>query len=139
MKENNTYFLLVLLLSGFFTFAQTSSSKISQNNPVTGHWFEAPESSNGDTIVFKNTKHVFSANEDPAYAWSDFTIKPNNSFDIAYWRWCPSGNYAYSGMWLSLPSGNIRFDFGNGKCKCEMQIISVNQTELKAIIKETSN
>ncbi|MBK7668120.1 MAG: hypothetical protein IPJ32_12750 [Sphingobacteriaceae bacterium] len=131
MKQNKIHFLLVFLVCGFLVNAQTSS--------IAKHWHEAPESSKGDTIVFKTTAHVLSANEDPAYHWSDFTVNANNTFDIAYWRWCPSGNYAYSGTWSSPTSGKMIFDFGVGKCKCEMQIISTTPTELKAIIKETTN
>jgi hypothetical protein len=131
MKQNKIHFLLVFLVCGFLVNAQTSS--------IAKHWYEAPESSNGDTISFKTTAHVLSANEDPAYAWSEFTLNSNNSFDIKYWRWCPSGNYSYSGFWLTLPNTNVRLDFGTGKCKCEMQIISTTATELKAIVKETTN
>lgn len=131
MKQNKLHFLLVFLMCGFFVSAQTSS--------ITKRWYEAPENAKGDTIFFKTTPHVLSASDDPAYHWSDFTLNANNSFDIAYWRWCPSGNYSYGGAWLTLPSGNVRLDFGAGKCKCEMQIISTTATELKAIIKETTN
>lgn len=131
MKKNKLHFLLVFLAFGFFANAQTS--------PVTKHWYEAPESTKGDTICFKTTPHVLGANEDPAYHWSDFTVNTNNTFDIKYWRWCPAGNYAYDGTWSSPETGKVIFDFGTGKCKCEMQIISVTATELKAIIKETTN
>lgn len=131
MKKKTLQFLLVFLMCGFLISAQTSS--------ITNRWYEAPESSKGDTIYFKTTPHVLGPNENPAYHWSDFTLNANNSFDIKYWRWCPAGNYSYSGFWLTLPNGNVRLDFGTGKCKCEMQIISVSSTELKAIIKETTN
>lgn len=131
MKQYKLHLLLVFLAFGFLVNAQTNS--------ITKRWYEAPESSKGDTICFKTTPHVLGANEDPAYHWSDFTLNANNSFDIQYWRWCPTGNYSYSGFWLTLPNTNVRLDFGAGKCKCEMQIISTTATELKAIIKETTN
>lgn len=131
MKKKKLQFLLVFLVCGIFAGAQTNS--------IAKRWYEAPESSKGDTISFKTTPHVLSASDDPAYHWSDFTLNANNSFDIKYWRWCPAGNYSYSGFWLTLPSTNVRLDFGTGKCKCEMQIISITATELKAIIKETTN
>ena len=131
MEKKKLHFLLAFLVCGFIVSTQTS--------PIPKQWYEAPENSNGDTISFKTTPHVLAANEDPSYHWSDFTLNANNSFDIKYWRWCPTGNYSYSGFWLTLPSGNVRMDFGTGKCKCEMQIISTTATELKAIIKETTN
>jgi hypothetical protein len=131
MKTKKLHFLLVFLMCGFLVNAQTSS--------ITQRWYEAPEGSKGDTIFFKTTPHVLDANDSPAYAWSDFTVNANNTFSIKYWRWCPSGNYAYAGTWTNPTTNTIIFDFGAGKCKCEMQIISVNATELKAIIKETSN
>lgn len=131
MKQNRLHFLLAFLLCGFLLNAQTSL--------ITKQWYEAPESSKGDTISFKTIPHVLGATEDPAYHWSDFTINTNNTFDIKYWRWCPSGNYAYSGTWNEATTGKIIFDFGTGKCKCEMQIISVTATELKVILKETTN
>jgi hypothetical protein len=131
MKHNKLHFFLVFLVCGFIVSAQTSS--------ITKHWYEAPENAKGDTISFKTTPHVLGANDDPAYHWSDFTVNTNNTFDIAYWRWCPTGNYAYNGTWSNPTPGKIIFDFGAGKCKCEMQIISVTATELKAILKETTN
>lgn len=131
MKKNNLHFLLFFLVFGFLAKAQTNS--------ITKRWYEAPESSKGDTICFKTTPHVLGANEDPAYHWSDFTVNTNNTFDIAYWRWCPTGNYTYNGTWSSPSVTKLIFDFGAGKCKCEMQIVSVTATELKAIIKETTN
>jgi hypothetical protein len=131
METKKLHFLLVFLMCGFLSFAQTSL--------ITQRWYEAPENAKGDTITFKITPHVLGANDDPAYAWSDFTVNANNTFDVKYWRWCPSGNYAYAGTWNSPTTSKIIFDFGAGKCKCEMQIISVNATELKAIIKETTN
>lgn len=131
MKTKKLPFLLAFLVGGFFASAQT--------NLITQRWYEAPENSKGDTIFFKTTPHVLGAGEDPAYAWSDFTINANNTFDIKYWRWCPSGNYAYMGTWSSPAVNKIVFDFGSGKCKCDIQIISINTTELKAIIKETTN
>ena len=131
MEKKKLHFLLAFLVCGFFVSAQTSS--------IAKRWYEAPESSKGDTISFKTTPHVLGPNDDPAYHWSDFTLNTNNSFDIAYWRFCPSGNYSYNGAWLTLPNGNVRLDFGAGKSKCEIQIISTTATELKAIIKETTN
>ena len=131
MKKKKVYFLMAFLVCGLFANAQTNS--------IAKHWYEAPESSKGDTISFKTTPHVLGATDDPAYHWSDFTLNSTNSFDIAYWRFCPSGNYTYGGNWLSLANGNVKMDFGTGKCKCELQIISVGATELKVIIKETSN
>lgn len=131
MKTGKLHFLLAFLMCSFFATAQT--------NLLLQRWYEAPESSKGDTVFFKTTPHVLGPNEDPAYAWSDFTMNTNNTFDIKYWRWCPNGNYAYMGTWSSPLANRIIFDFGPGKCKCDMQIVSVNATELKAIIKETSN
>lgn len=131
MKNNKLHILLAFLVLGFFTKAQTSA--------ITKRWYEAPESTKGDTISFKTTAHVLGANEDPAYHWSDITLNTNNTFDILYWRWCPGGNYAYNGAWSAPTTGKLIFDFGAGKCKCEMQIISVTPTELRAIIKETTN
>jgi hypothetical protein len=130
MKNNKLCFLLVFIAFGFLINAQT--------NFIAQHWYEAPESSKGDTIHFKTIPRVLGANDDPAYHWSDFTVNTNNTFDIAYWRWCPAGNYSYNGTWNNLTEGKIIFDFGEGKCKCEMQIISITATELKAIIKETN-
>jgi hypothetical protein len=131
MKSKKVHFLFVFLLCGFLASAQTSA--------ITQRWYEAPENSKGDTICFKTTPHILGPNDDPAYHWSDFTINTNNTFDIKYWRWCPSGNYAYMGTWNSPSTNKIVFDFGSGKCQCEMQIVSVTTTELKAIIKETTN
>jgi len=131
MRQKKLILLFAFLVCGLFINAQTNS--------ITKHWYEAPESSKGDTISFKTTPHVLGPNDDPAYHWSDFTLNTNNSFDIIYWRFCPSGNYSYSGTWLTLPSGNVRLDFGTGKSKCEMQIVSTTATELKAIIKEITN
>lgn len=131
MEKKKLHFLLAFLVSGFFVTAQTSS--------ITKRWYEAPENSKGDTICFKTTPHISGPNDDPAYHWSDFTLNANNSFDIKYWRFCPSGNYAYMGTWSGPASGKVILDFGAGKSKCEMQVISVNATELKAIIKETTN
>ena len=131
--------MLIFLALGFVANAQKSSSKTNQNISAAGHWFEAPESSSGNTIVFKTTKHILGPNDDPAFAWSEFEIKANSTFDIKYWRFCPNGNYAYDGTWTETQPGVFKLDFGTNKCKCEMQIISVTSTELTVTIKETTN
>ncbi len=139
MKKNNIVLIWIFLMCGLVANAQNNSAKLVQNQSAVGHWYEAPESSSGNTIVFKTTKHVLGPNDDPAFAWSEFEIKANNTFDIKYWRWCPAGNYSYSGTWTNLNPGTIKMDFGTNKCKCELQIISVTPTELTATIKETTN
>lgn len=139
MKHNKLNFLLVFLAFSFLAKAQTNSSRVSQNQAIVNHWFEAPESSKGDTVVFKTTKHVLGPNDDPAYAWSEFVVKSNNTFSVEYWNFCRVGNLSNDGAWSMQSSGVILFDFGANKCKCEMQIISVLANELKAIVKEKTN
>jgi hypothetical protein len=139
MKENKTLLALIFLMLCFIINAQNNNAKSIQNPTIVNYWFEAPESSSGNTIVFKTSKHALGPNDNPAYAWSEFEIKADNTFDIKYWRFCPGGNYAYTGTWTSLKSGMIKMDFGMNKCKCELQIVSVTKNELTAIIKETTN
>jgi hypothetical protein len=139
MKNFKTVILVVFCMTAFISKGQVNAPKTKQNQAVINHWYEAPESSSGNTIVFKNTKHVLGPNDDPAYAWSEFELKADNTFDIKYWRFCPSGNYAYNGTWTDLKNGSLKMDFGTNKCKCEMQIISVTKNELTVTIKETTN
>ncbi len=139
MKKKSAVLVLIFLVFGFMSNAQKNAAKTTQNLSAVGHWFEAPESSSGNTIVFKTTKHILGPNDDPSFAWSEFDLKSNNTFDITYWRWCPSGNYSYNGIWSDLNAGKIKMDFGTNKCKCEMQIISVTATELTVTINETTN
>src|ERR1044071_2372042 len=112
MKKVNSVFLLIFCFACFTTKAQNNAAKALQNQALINHWYEAPESSKGDTIVFKTTKHVLGPNDSPAYAWSDFEIKADNTFEIKYWRWCPTGNYAYNGTWSFINSSLVKMDFG---------------------------
>lgn len=130
---------ITLFLFATSTFSQSSKTTAVSKSSILKMWYENPSLSKGDTTVFQSTKYVLGPNDDPAFAWSELELKANNAFDIKYWRWCPSGNYAYSGFWLTLPSSNVKLDFGKDKCKCEMQIISVSNTQLMVIIKETTN
>lgn len=139
MKNNKLKFLLVFLAIGFLAKSQDNSLRANQNQPIVNHWYEAPESSKGDTIVFKTTKHILGPNDDPAYAWSEFIVKNNNTFNVEYWNFCRVGNLSNDGTWSPQASNTILFDFGANKCKCEMRIITVSANELKAIIKEKTN
>lgn len=120
----------------FAGMAQNSNTKTVSKTKLTRAWFEAPEGTKGDTIMFKTSKHVLGPNDDPAFAWSEFELKKDNTFTINYWRWSPSGNYSYNGTWTEIPQNIYMMDFGPQKSKCELHIISVSDNELRAIIKE---
>lgn len=128
--------IIALTVLNASAFSQNSSAKTVSNSKITKAWYEAPEGSRGDTVMFKTTKHVLGPNDDPAFAWSEFEMKKDNTFTINYWRWCPSGNYAYNGAWSELSLNLYLMDFGPQKSKCEMRVISISDNELKAIIKE---
>ena len=58
MKKKSAVLVLIFLVFGFIASAQKNSAKTTQNLSAVGHWYEAPESSSGNTLVFKTSKHV---------------------------------------------------------------------------------
>jgi hypothetical protein len=130
---------IILITFGLAAYSQNSNTKTVSTNKLFNSWYESPAGTHGDTILFKTIKHILGPNDDPAYAWSEFEMKSDNTFSINYWRWCPSGNYAYNGTWSETSKGNYLLDFGVQKCKCEVKLISVTSNELRAIIKEKTN
>lgn len=126
-----------LLIGLFLTlcfFSKAQNAK--QTNIQVATWFESPKESNSDTIVFRLTKHVLVAGDDPAFAFSQITFVNASDFNIGYWRWCSNSQGANSGKYNYSKSATILLDFGPQKCKCNLTVLEYKNDKLKVFIKE---
>ena len=135
MKRIVTLFIifpLIFLLCSFFGIEK----KVSIPLDLIRTWYEAPELVSGDTISFIPTKHVLTPTDNPAFEFGKITFQNSGDLNVEYWRWCANSNWMYNGVWTNPMVGIIKLDFGTGKCKNQLKIISLTPTLLKVIITE---
>lgn len=99
-------------------------------------WYESPKESLGDTVVFRLSKYILSAGDNPAFSFSKIVFTNVTDFSIEYWRWCKAAPVAYNGNWNFNVGTTITLDFGLQKCKNDFVVLCVKTDLLKVLIKE---
>jgi hypothetical protein len=128
-------FILIILANFYSRAGKTISLSVPIPNLINT-WYEEPELSSGDTVVFTLTKHVLQPWDNPAYEFAQLKFFDAGNFTVAYWRWCATYNWTYNATYTTPFANVAHLDFGPAKCKNKLQIVSVSPTLLKVIITE---
>lgn len=138
MKNLNYYFFFLVFAFAISTSKSQTTTTLTQvqKNDLLTVWYQSPKESNGDTIVFRKEKYVLDYSvDDPAFAFALIKFTSSSHFEIEYWNWCHAAPSANSGSW-NTDNMLIKLDFGQGKCKNDLEVLLLNENILKVIIKE---
>jgi hypothetical protein len=129
-------FFLFILFSSVFIIAQTANPVAERKELIHASWFEAPRESSGDTITFRLSRHIHvPGKDDPSFSFASISFDPSKDFTVEAWRWCSKNPATYGGKWM-FQSEVVKLDFVKQKCKCQLNILSIEKDKLRVIIKE---
>jgi hypothetical protein len=101
-------------------------------------WHESPRENSGDTIAFRQMKHIHTpGKDDPSFIFARIEFQALPDVNVEGWRWCSKNTLVYSGKWTLVSGPLVKLDFGaKQKCRCQLQLVELTKDRLRMVIKE---